>query len=226
MPTLANTQQLYFDKLRTLVVNPGQRFISLADEELAINSAALFVASKLGGIFYVDNTLLTVAGQFDYVMPNQIFDIRHMELVTPGVTPNAETVEYVDVVPYETFRQIQAGGNSTARFAYFIPETTQLHIEPAPTVDGLQIRLLCFGFPNQLTRSITLYDGNIEQVNAVAFEAAAQLREKTRDDVTAERLHNRALEYIESAAQTNSSRRSVKRIQIGQNTPPTHMRRF
>lgn len=227
MPTLPKTHQRYLDALQMLVYNPGKRFISEAEELLALNQGALFVASELGGIFFIDNSMTLPVGQNTLTVPDNIYDIRYLELVTAA---SPETVEFIDVVPYEDFRVLGFGSEpdgSKARFAYFIPETNQLVIQPA--WDGaadVPVRLLCWGMPNELTNSVLLYDGNIEQINAIVFEAASILRMKTRDGAESERLHQRALQAIESAATVNSLRKRLKRVNVGRHTPQTRLRRF
>ncbi len=53
MPALPNVHTKYLEALRMLVPNSGRRFITEDMELLALNQAAIMVASKLGGISFV-----------------------------------------------------------------------------------------------------------------------------------------------------------------------------
>lgn len=225
MPSMSNAQGKYFEVFRSLVFNPGQKFLTQADEVNYINSAAVNIASRLGGILYVLTAGVTIASQADYTLPNTVKKIRYLELVDTTVTPN--TVTFIDVVPYEQFRRINDPDASSYPFAWFRPETGVLHIEPAPTTSGLEIRLLCWGMPNALyDGSTTLFDGDLAQLNAITQEAASLARIKTRDLEEAALLHQRAMESCEAAAAMISGNNQVEKLNVGRHTHLTRLRRF
>jgi hypothetical protein len=230
MPTLSNAQSQYYTLLRTLVHNPGFKFITQGDEQNALNMAALFVASKLGGILYIDSSVTTTAGVKDYILPNHIAQIRYLELVDTSQTP--EVVTPVDVVSYELMGVIQPsnpalGVGNASPFAYFIPEQHRLHIDAAPQQTGIVIRALCYGLPNvfDLRNQAALYDGNVEQVYAIVHEAASIVSKKMKELAMAKEFHQYALEGIEAAAEMNGKRRQVSRVQVYRHTPQTRLRR-
>lgn len=227
MATLADTQAQAYALLRTLIVNPGFKFLSQLDETNALNAAALFVSSKVGGIHYVDTSLATIVGTADYTVPDTIFDIRFLELVDTSVTPNK--VLPVDVVQYELFRTLHPdnadlGTNSDGTFAYFDPERHLLHIEPAPTQTGLVVRMLCYGHPNVIAQAGALYDGNVDELTAICHEAASYLMTRKGEANESTRMHRLALEYIEGILEIKSQRNQVKRIQVYRHIPPTRLR--
>ena len=225
MPTLNNNQDAYFRILRSWAFNPGQKFVTAQDEADAINAAAITVASRLGGISFVDSSLRTAAGVQDYTVPNNIFKIKYLEIIDTTVTPNVSY--FIDVVGYEQFRAINWAAASADQFAYFDPETNNLHIEPAPTTNNLTIKMLAWGMPNELFRgSVVLYDGDVSQVNAICKEAVANVRIKTRDVGEANALHQRAMESVEDAGIVDSMRKAVTRVHVGRNLPLNRLRRF
>lgn len=225
MAILNNNQDAYYRILRSWAYNPGQKFVSAQDEADAINAAAITVASRLGGISYIDATLRTAAGVSDYAVPNNIFKVKYLEIIDTTVTPNVPY--FIDVVSYEQFRAINWSEASRDQFAYFDPETNNLHIEPAPTTSSLTIKMLAWGLPNELQRgSLVLYDGDISQVNAVCKEAVANIRIKTRDVQESQILHQRAMESVEDAGIMGSVQKQTKRVRVGRNLPLTRLRRF
>ncbi len=226
MPTLSNSQAQYFQLLRTLVPNPGGKHITPQMETDAMNAGALAISAKLGGLWFLDTSLLTTADVSDYTVPNHIHNITYAEIVDTSVTPN--TFEFFDVVPYKLFRRLNTPTATSNKFAYFWPEQHQLHIEPAPETTGFTLRLLCWGMPNVMVPgSAVLYDGAVEQMTAVVLEAASLLRlGVSRDPQEAAALHARAQEATHDATDTQSMRRQVTRVQVGKQVPLNRLRRI
>lgn len=228
MPTLPNGTTQLLALLDTLVFNPGNKFISMPDKENAVNAAALYVANQLGGIFYIDQSLTTDATNTRYfIVPNNIYRIEYLELVDQTVTP--ESTQVIDVIPLEQARAINSPQTSEAVFAYFHPDSSELHFTQDLPPNRV-IRMLAFGMPNFISISggggpISL-DSNVDQMQAIAYEAASILRTRTRDVEESQALHMRAVEYIESAAKANSARRQVSKLAVGRHTPLTRLRRF
>lgn len=232
MPQITNTHGLYLQHLRMKVHNPSKVFITTPDEDAALNEAAINVASRLGGLAFIDRTLTTTAGQSDYTVSTSYRAIRYLEIADTSVTPN--TITTVDVVRYEDFRRLNTPQASDKTYAYFVPETNNLHIEPAPATTGLQLWLLVWGMPNriiaatagQTSFATTLYDGDLAQLSAITTEAASLLRMKSRDLPESNGLHERANEATEAAAVVESMKNMISKAQVGRHTPNTNLRSF
>lgn len=225
MPTLSNGMDAYLSMLRTKVVNMGQKFITPADELNALNEAALTVASKLGGLKFVDASQVTVANSDTVILPNTVEQVQYLELIDTSVTPNV--VSFVDVVDYKMYRAINYATPTTNQFAWFDPNTKILTISPAPLTAGLVVRALCYGMPSVIVGggATTLYDGDVGQMSAITTEAASIIRMRTRDIQEMGILHNRALESVEDAAAVMARQNQVTRVGVGRHTPLSRLRK-
>jgi hypothetical protein len=213
----------YLALLRTKVLNPSGKYITPADELNALNEAAITVASKLGGLKLVASAV-TTANVSDYIFPNSVEGPLYLEIEDTTVTPS--TFSRIDVTSYSLFRSLRTEPVFSGTFAWFDPNTKILHVEPAPLLDNLNLRLVYRGLPSEILGGVTtLYDGDVSQMAAITTEAASILRMRTRDMQESEILHNRALQNVEDAGQIEAVRNQTTRVGVGRHTPMSRLKR-
>ncbi len=228
MGVLVGSGSRYVQRLRGIVFNKSQKFITAQQELDALNEAAIQVASELGGLQFTDTSLVTVLGQADYTVPNTWLQVYFLELVSFAGTPQ-EKAEKVFVTPYPRLQDFSSGSQTPpglSRYATFNRNARILHIEPAPEIAGKVIRAQVFGMPNEFLNTNSLVDGPIEQMKAICYMAASSLRDLTRDTQEAVKLASDAREAIERAVMARSKMNRVGQIPVGDVGNPEHNQRY
>ena len=230
MPTIDNTWDNYLNALRLLVRNPSGKYNKPDEHELlALNMSAIRVSNKLGGLRVIVDSP-TVADQSEYILDNNIIHVDHPAyLVTlVGVSLATEdTSELVNVVGYDKFKAIKNRGFFGSKHAFYSRSMgNRLNIEPAPAA-GKIIRLLCKAHVTAGTLGTAqLYDGDIDQINAVVEGAAHLLRIGSRDVREADMHRRNSSESIEDAAQSMSRANQVDTIVPRQSSPLSDIEDF
>jgi len=219
MATLENTHQKYIDLLDTYLIVRGEKFLSPVQKLLLLNAAAVEVAADLGGLKYFYE-ITTVADQLEYTLPNTITKLESPAWVVDNPGTATEDATPFDIFTFQEFQALKESGGIPDQCAWYSEENSNiLNIVPAFDTAGRTIQILCKGYPNVITASVTLYDGDIAQINAVCLRAASLAKFRSRDYREAQALENRAALSVEKAAHMESIKNQSDGFSSAQETP-------
>jgi hypothetical protein len=193
---------------------------------LLLNTAAIKVASRLGGLRYF-YPFLTVAAQVQYTLPNTIVKLESPAWVVDNVGLSNEESEPFDIYNFQDFQALKNADSLPDQCGWYEEENGNiLHLEPPFADANRTIRVIAKGFPNELTNSTTLYDGDISQMRPICLLAAADAKLRSRDYNEAKTLSGMADEAIEDVARMESIKNQVDCTRSGQVTPAKALKDF
>lgn len=238
MATFPNTKVNYLNAFNSLVPNPGKRFITGQDELNFLNQAALTIAAELGGLeYYYD--FQPVGEQQEYTLPNHIIQVRSPAYDIDYINSGIEAVAYLDVLTWneaDAFKSNVEDDPATPaeypdRVLRYDAHTRILRVLPpfegtaGVAIPDKTVRLMCWGNPQEFfANDVVLHDGDVNQMNAVALEAASLARIRSRDIQESQFLHARAMEAADNAAKAKSIKNRITRVRMGQDTPNSRWR--
>lgn len=232
MPTPVKTYEKFVQLFDSVVYQPSRRWLTDFDIQNYAQLAVLETALEVGGIHYVDATLVTVANQRDYTTPNTIKRILKAHYIKNYGAANEE------VCPLEVITQRDAdflGGIAalgepstpapflsptsadTPRFLIYTPETDTLRLLDTPNTAGHTLKLWCLGTPNEIGPLIT-YDGDQMETMAIVYKMAGLARVKSRETQEASFFNHQFQESCDRIRRMRSRMRQVRQVQDGRFT--------
>ena len=230
MPVTPATYANILARINSLIFNPSQNFLTAADYQTYIDTAAMTTATELGGLRFIDTSILTVAKQRDYPIDTgwkRLDAAQYIqnigasnELVFPMDVITEKDADFLALISQPVMGYnaddltITGQPQPTSKFAIFWPQNQTLRLSDPPATGGDTIKLWVLGVPQTMNVGVT-YAGDAIDLQAIVYAVCDLARLKSRETQESGVWHQRWQEECDRIRRFRSKMNRTRQIADG-----------